>query len=175
MNIRIAICDDEQGELSYLQELVKKYNPDIDVSLFSSAESLMDGVKRQNYDITLLDIEMDGLDGFSAAKELVKIKNPPLVILVTNSGEYTVRGYEVAFRYLPKPVSYDVLANALSAAIDQIVPYKFTITANGRAHVIPINEILFFEASGHNLSGVMERGSENGYYCVSIRLNCPSE
>jgi len=149
--MRIAICDDEQRELLHLQELVKKYDTCIDVSLFSSAESLLDSMKSQQYDIILLDIEMGGLDGFTAAKKLVEMQNPPLIVFVTNSSEYTYRGYEVAFRYLPKPVNFSVLSEVLSAANAKIAPYRFTINTEGYSHIIPINEIFYFESFGHSL------------------------
>ena len=150
--MHIAICDDEQKELLHLKTLVNKYDSGIDVSLFSSAESMLNGIKKRCSDIILLDIEMEGMNGFAAAKELADMKNPPLVIFVTNSGEYTYRGYEVdAFRYLPKPVSYEVLAQDLSAAIAKVSSQKFAFKVDGCSHVIPINDILYFETSGHNL------------------------
>ena len=135
----------------YLQALVKKYDSSVGVSLFTSAEGLLEAIKRLSIDIILLDIEMDGMNGFTAAKKLVSMQNPPLVIFVTNSGEYTYRGYEVAFRYLPKPVSYAVLADVLSAAVARITSQKFTIISDGRSYVIPINDILYFETFGHSL------------------------
>ena len=72
-------------------------------------------------------------------------------MFVTNSGEYTYLGYEVAFRYLPKPVDYAVLSEVLSAAIAKIAPQKFAIIADGRSHIIPIDNILYFEVFGHRL------------------------
>ena len=66
-----------------------------------------------------------------AEKKLVEMENPPLIIFVTNSGEYTYRGYEVAFRYLPKPVAYETLEDVLNDAVDKIAPQKFSITENG--------------------------------------------
>jgi len=139
--MHIAICDDEKNELLHLRALVNKYDSSIEVSLFPSAESLLAELKKRQYDIILLDIVMDGINGYAAAEKLAGMQNPPLVIFVTNSGEYTLRGYEVAaFRYLTKPVSYAVLVKALSAAIAKISPQKFTITAGGCDYVIPINE-----------------------------------
>ena len=151
--MHIAICDDEQNELEYLQELVMKYNSKIDISLFSSAESLLRYVDEAVIDVVLLDIEMDGINGFTAAEALRTMQNPPLIIFITNSSEYTYRGYEVAaFRYLPKPVSYKVLADVLSAASEIITPQKLTIIENGDIHVIYINSILYFEYSGRSLT-----------------------
>jgi len=150
--VRIAICDDERKDLMHLQALVNKYDSSIAVSSFESAESLLGGVKEQHCDIILLDIEMDGMNGFTAAEVLSTMKNPPLIVFVTNSGEYTYRGYEVAFRYLPKPVNYAVLADVLSAAIRKISSQKITITVEGSSHVLPIDSIHYFESFGHNLT-----------------------
>ena len=147
--MHIAICDDERKELLHLQALVRKYDANIELSLYPSAESLLDSIKKRRADIALLDIEMDGLNGFDAAKEIVGLPNPPLIVFVTNSGEYTYRGYEVAFRYLPKPVSYATLADVLAAATAKIAPHKFTIVVNGRTRVIPVSEIIYFESFGH--------------------------
>jgi len=150
--MRIAICDDEQNELHYLHALVERYNPKIDVFLFLSAESLLESMNTYSFDIILLDIEMEGTNGYTAAKRLKTVQNPPLIVFITNSAEYTYRGYEVAFRYLPKPVTFDVLSDVLSSAIEQIVPLKLTINENGRTHVIHINDILYIESSGHKLA-----------------------
>jgi len=87
-----------------------------------------------------------------AEKKLVEMENPPLIIFVTNSGEYTYRGYEVAFRYLPKPVAYETLEDVLNDAVDKIAPQKFSITENGRTYVLPISDILYFETSGHTIA-----------------------
>ena len=118
--MRIAICDDEHNELLHLQSLIYRYDPGLDVSLYASAEAMLTGITNQQCDIILLDIEMDGMNGFTAAKKLVSIKNPPLIIFVTNSSEYTYHGYEVAYRYLPKPVSYAVLLVLMRASLRNI-------------------------------------------------------
>lgn len=150
--MRIAICDDEPEELSHLQELVKKYDAHIDVSLFLSAESLLDSIERQRCDVVFLNIEMGGLNGFDAAKKLTGMRDPPLIAFVTNSGEHVYRGYGVAFKYMIKPISFQDLSEALSAAKDKIKPYKFIISINGRTHIIPICEISHIESSGHKLA-----------------------
>lgn len=150
--MRIGICDDEQRELKKLQELIEKYDPGFEILLFMSAEQMINSVSFATCDLILLDIEMDGINGFAAAKVVVKMENPPLVVFVTNSSEYTYRGYEVAFRYLVKPVSYEVLANVLDAAIAKISPKKIEITIDGRLIILQIKDILYFEASSHQLA-----------------------
>jgi len=161
--MHIALCDDEETELQLLRTLVKEYDPAIEISTYLSAEELLDSLKTQHCDIVLLDIEMDGMDGFTAAVKLTAMQNPPLIIFVTNSSEYTYRGYEVAFRYLHKPVNYAILADVLSAAIAKISSHKLTVTANGYCHVIPINDILYFETFGHKL---VIHTKKNVFECV---------
>jgi DNA-binding LytR/AlgR family response regulator len=160
--MRIAICDDEQKELDYLQSLVNSFDASIDISLHPSAESLMEEMNITPYDIILLDIELDGMNGYDAALEIVKRQNPPLIVLVTNSGEYTLRGYKVAFSYVRKPVSFDELAAVLSAAIERIMPQKLTIAVHGHSHVLSINDIIYFEMHGHRLM----------VYTKTISLEC---
>ena len=52
---------------------------------------------------------MEGMNGYQAAEELNKLPDIPLIIFITQSGAYIIRGYEVAFRYLKKPVEYRTL------------------------------------------------------------------
>ena len=150
--MHIAICDDERKERLYLQSLISRFDSSIKTSLYESAEEMFDGLQTQKCDIILLDIEMNGMNGFDAAKELASTENPPLIIFITNSDEYTHRGYEVAFRYLPKPVEYEELSKYIAAAAAKIAPQKITVLADGRTHVLAINDIMYFETFGHNLA-----------------------
>lgn len=155
--MRIGICDDEQKELQHLQTLVKEFDSYTDVSLFSSAESLLEGIKNQKLDIVLLDIEMDGINGFDAARILINFDSPPLIIFVTNSADYTIQGYEVAFRYIPKPVDYTYLANVLTAAIARITSQSITINADGCSYVLQVKDIVYFETLGHHLKVCLKK------------------
>jgi len=151
MPMRIAICDDENKELLHLKSHVIQFEPGLAISLFLSAGDLISEAQKNPFDIVLLDIEMDKLNGFDAAKRLKQMDNPPLIIFVTNSGEYTIRGYEVAFRYLAKPVEFSILTKYLSAAFAEIAPEKFTVKENGLSCVLPISEIYYFEKFKHHL------------------------
>lgn len=160
--MHIAICDDEQKELLHLQTLVMEFDSCVNVSLFLSSDELLDSAQSQHFDIVLLDIEMSGLNGFTAATQLVKMQNPPLIVFVTNSSEYTLRGYGIAFRYLLKPVSYVEMADVLTSAITMITPQKLTFDINGSSHFVSINDIMYFESFGHHL---VVHTRQNNYEC----------
>ena len=152
MRIRIGICDDDSKDLEYVKSLVTKYDPSFELFEFQSAENLLRSIKKQQLDIIFLDIRMDGINGFQAAKKLSETHHPPLIIFVTNSIKHSFRGYEVsAFRYLPKPIDYEMFANYLSAAIAKIIPQKIPISVDSKTHIISVFDIIYVESSGHNL------------------------
>lgn len=160
--MRVGICDDEIKELNYLQSLVNKFNPSFETFLYQSAESMFEGIRKLPVDVLLLDIEMGGMNGFDAAKELAKTENPPLIVFVTNSAGYAYRGYEVAYRYIPKPVKFESICEALSAAADKISSQKISISSAGKTHVLPHDVIVYVVASGH---GIVLHTKKDEYEC----------
>ena len=116
--MRIAICDDEDQERLNIEALVKRYAPELSIVLFSSADELLAAAKTTFFPLIFLDIEMDDTNGFDAAEELMSGSAKPLIVFVTKSTEYTIRGYDVAFHYLVKPLNeakfHEVLKRALS-------------------------------------------------------------
>ena len=98
--MRIAICDDEDQERLNIEALVKRYARELSIVLFSSADELLAAAKTTFFPLIFLDIEMDDTNGFDAAEELMSGSAKPLIVFVTKSTEYTIRGYDVAFHYL---------------------------------------------------------------------------
>ena len=86
---KILIVDDEDK----IREVIKEY------AEFSgyAAEEAADGmsaigmVKLNDYDLIIMDIMMPKLDGFSAVKEIQKIKNIPVIMLSARGEEYDTR------------------------------------------------------------------------------------
>ena len=60
--IKIAVCDDDEKILGETLELLKQYKKlPLSADAYTSGEALLDAGKK--YDILLLDIDMQGLDG----------------------------------------------------------------------------------------------------------------
>lgn len=110
------------------------------------------------------------LNGFDAAKIIMERfeDRPPLIVFTTSSSKYSIRGYEVAFRYLLKPVSFEDFYAVMSAAIKKLAPKKLDIVSNGKTLIIPVNEILYCEVYGHNS---IIHTSENSYETRSSLKN----
>lgn len=151
--MKIAICDDEHKDLMLIKFLLKEYDASkqIDIFTFSNADDFLSACDKLNFDIALLDIEMKGTNGYEAAK-LLSIKDAhPLMIFVTNSLEYSVRGYGLVFRYLTKPVTLESLSKVLDAAISEVTSNIFSLIIDGNSHIVKTNDIYYFEVYNHNI------------------------
>ena len=103
--MRVLIVDDEDMIRNVLKEYVEFEGNEA----FEAADG-MEAVKmcRENdFDIILMDIMMPKLDGFSAVKEIKKIKNIPVIMLSARGEEYDkLFGFEIgADDYVTKPFS----------------------------------------------------------------------
>ena len=108
----VAICDDEEKQ----RELVKamlislslKTNIDFQVTLFPSGEELISHYKTvgDTFHILIMDVEMNGMNGIQAAKEIRMLKFLDVQIMfLTSYPEYMVESFDVVtFQYLIKPI-----------------------------------------------------------------------
>lgn len=150
-NMRIAICDDEHEDMLAVLDVVKQYDSVGQHELFcySKAVDLYQNNAAQAFDIVILDIEMDAPNGYEIATLLRKESSSPLVIFVTNSMAYTIRGYGVAFRYLTKPLSMDAFTEAMDAAIREVTANRFSFSSDGNTLALQMEVIFYFEVYGH--------------------------
>lgn len=112
--MRIAICDDDEQELSYLLELITKYQlncgKNVDCCSFQNSTDFLCGLKGGEYDLVLLDASMPGSGGVQAARELRELDRNVEIIFISSSSESAVESYSVgAYYYLLKPVDADSL------------------------------------------------------------------
>ena len=108
--IKIALVDDEREErerlLGYCRNLRKEVMDELDVRTFASGDEFLNR-KEESYDLICLDIDMEGRDGISTAKEIRKTDSQVIIIFVTNMAQMAIKGYEVrALDFVVKPVNY---------------------------------------------------------------------
>ena len=149
--MRVALCDDEPKDLVCLETLCKKYDPNgqLECESFLSASQLLNAAETTSFDLILLDIEMEGVTGFEAAEQLIKQKRPPLIVFVTKSQAYCVRGYGVAFRYLVKPIQWQEFENALDAALMEYQSNRLMFNLNEQRQTVYIGDIMYLETYDH--------------------------
>mgnify|MGYP001105097482 CR=1 FL=1 len=126
MRFKIAICDDEERELTALSYLVREWGKNAgyacEIFTFSSAESfLFEYESNKIFDLLLLDIEMKALSGIDLAKRIRADKSRAEIIFITSHFEFAGEGYEVdALHYLIKPVAKKKLFAVLDKAADRL-------------------------------------------------------
>lgn len=116
---KILIVDDEEK----IRDVIKEY------AEFSgyAADEAVDGmsaigmVKLNDYDLIIMDIMMPKLDGFSAIKEIQKIKEIPVIMLSARGEEYDkLFGFELGIDdYVVKPFSPKELMARVNAVINR--------------------------------------------------------
>ena len=136
--MNIAICDDDPKDLAILLSILKQYDTQGQLTIygFTTASELYESMKKQSYDIAILDIEMETPNGYEIAVRLSQEGNQPLIIFATNSMDYTIRGYGIAFRYLVKPLTLEGLAPVLDAALTEVNAHRFLFSIDDTSYVL---------------------------------------
>lgn len=156
--IRIALVEDDAACRRQLREYVERYGAaagkKITVTEFADGDEIALGYSAA-YDIILMDIEMRFMDGMTAAEEIRCADSEVLIIFITNSPQYAIKGYSVnALDYLLKPVSYYALSQRLERAealLSRRTRRFLQIAARGGACKLDVAQLYWVESHGHEL------------------------
>ena len=121
------------------------------------SESLSGG-----YDLILMDIEMTFMDGMSAAEEIRRADPEVLIIFITNSPQYAIKGYAVgALDYVLKPVPYFAFSQQLQKAVNQLAKrmrHYLAVPVDGGMRRLDAATIYYIESEGHRVHFYTEDG-----------------
>ena len=123
--LKIAVCDDSRELLEKVEKDLHEYenvrNTPATVHTYTNAVDLLDGLKKTDYDILILDIIMPGFTGMQAAHEIRKFNEEIKIIFLTSSKEFAIESYSVgAYYYLLKPVLNEKLFSVLDKVVSEI-------------------------------------------------------
>lgn len=159
--MRIAVCDDDEPEISRVRKLIAEYqanhNINIDCRYFTNSTDFLCELRGGEYDLVLLDVPMPGVSGIQVAQELRELDKNVRLIFVSASPEFAVESYNVgAYHYLLKPVAadsffalLDKIGGELSVQAEQGFVLKsrdgvVQIAFSKLAYVEVINKTVFF-------------------------------
>lgn len=116
---KILIVDDELKIREVVREyaLMNGYN----VEEASDGMEALEKIENNDYDVIILDIMMPRLDGFSACKQIKKIKPIPIIMLSARQEEYDkLFGFELGVDdYVVKPFSPKELMARIKVILDR--------------------------------------------------------
>lgn len=156
--IRIAIVDDDAVYRQQLVDYLKRYEEEtqrrFQITTFQNGVQIAQDYKPV-FDIILMDIEMNGLDGMAAAEKIRAQDMETVIIFITNMPQYAMKGYTVdAMDYVLKPVSYYAFSQRIDRALQRMKRRSkryIAITHSGGMTKLDVSSITFVEVRDHDM------------------------
>ena len=154
--MRLAIVDDESAYRRHIVEMIDSFYGKSEVScyLYSDGSELLRSFENGfKLDAVFLDIEMNDVDGMTAAKKVREYSKDIPIIFLTSHTELAMDGYEVdAFRFLGKPVNEAKLRETLTDLEKKLkVDEKIVLLKDGVEIVNPVSSLIYIEASNNSV------------------------
>ena len=158
--MRVAIVEDNESSKNLLLSYLKRYETENKTHI--QTETFSDGIYfaekyayDTTFDVVLLDIEMEQLDGMKTA-ELIRSKDENVVIIfITNMAQFVMEGYKVrALDFVIKPVSYYMFAEKLHKAETRIAMREdrcIVIKTKESIFKVYTKEIIYIEIQNHSM------------------------
>ncbi len=157
--LRALVVDDEALARSRLRTLLGDCTAPGAVVAAEAAQAVqaIDALRRETFDVVLLDIRMPGADGITLAQAIAQLPRPPAVVFVTAHSEHAVQAFELeAVDYLTKPVRLERLQQALQKVERLAQAAKgletdlnaehLIIQDRGRTERVPLAEVMYLKA-----------------------------
>ncbi len=160
---KCLIVDDEPLAIEVLKSHLSKLNSIEIAGTAGDAIEAFDFLNKHKIDLMFLDIHMPEMKG----TELIKaLKNPPAVVFTTAYREYALEGYELnVIDYLLKPISFGRFMQAVEkffllynkeseiSVNKEVTNEEFLyLQEKNLIHKIPMNEIVYAESMGDNMT-----------------------
>ncbi len=117
--MNIAIVDDEELYLNTLKDMLERSVSALGlegahIEGYSSANEFLSVMEAGKYDVIILDIYMDGMNGIDLAGKIRALDASVALAFCTSSNEFASQSYELdAKYYLNKPASEEKVASML--------------------------------------------------------------
>ena len=159
--MRISIVDDDRNWLERVKDEILKYEKceDFEIDVFASGESYLNS--KEHYDISFIDIEMPGIDGFETIAKAKESGEDGIYVILTTHAEMSRKGYVVnAFRYIDKAY-LEELKEAIDSAIIVLgrnEKIKVNVIGDGPRELV-LKNIIYIETDNHYIVIHTKQGS----------------
>ncbi len=167
--MRIALIDDEPYLLNILKDALTASLSELSaeaecIDTYTSGEDFLCGFEKGKYDIIILDIYMDGMNGIDTAGRIREQDGEVSLAFCTSSNEFASETYELQAKYyLSKPISREKVSAMLR---------RFNLAAIERNRSVrmpdgcpvPLRQIIFTEYNNHSVTFHIEGIQERSFY-----------
>lgn len=118
--IRLLLVDDEKGFVDIISKRMSKRN--IEVTKAYSGTDALQALRKADFDVAVLDLKMEDMDGIEVLKLFKKIVPDLAVIMLTGHGSEEAARDGInfgAFDYLTKPCDLEELVAKIKEAYRQ--------------------------------------------------------
>lgn len=155
---RILIVEDEDAQarvlLGYLERFSEESGRQFHVEHTRSALDLLED--HYKYDLIFMDIDLPGITGMEAARQLRSYDPDTQIIFVTNLAQYALHGYEVdALDFMVKPVRYVDFMIRMEKALRVLGRSRdksLLITMRDGMQVVMTRDLMYADVQDHNLA-----------------------
>ena len=119
-NARVLVVDDDVDTCENLRDILTDCGYSVTVA--HSGEEALPLVRREAFDVALLDFKMPGMDGLTLYREIRKLRAGTVAVIVSAyaSGDTTDQAVQAgAWRILTKPIDFAVLMPLIEIAVQQ--------------------------------------------------------
>jgi CheY-like chemotaxis protein len=116
----ILVVDDDVDTFRNLSDILTDLGYRVDTA--HDGPSALELVRKNHYDVVLLDYKMPGMDGLTLYREIKKLRASTVAIVVTAYASHATTEEALragAWQVLPKPVDFPKLLVLLGQALDQ--------------------------------------------------------
>ena len=167
MELKIAICDDNQSDIDRLSGLLTTYSfqteTDYQITRFNDGRRLIDSLRKEPsfpFHLVFLDIEMPRENGIDLAREVNRIMpSATLLVFVSSYPEYMGESFSVhPFDFLQKPVTTEQILRLMGdvrAHFSNMQRQLLNVSKDGATVSIHAEEITYIQSLNAKLQDMI--------------------
>lgn len=164
--LQVAIYEDQAEERETLLTLLAQSAVPNVPTTFASGVQLLDVYHPRAFDLLLMDIYMDGMDGIRTVEQVRQMDKTVPVAFITTSTDHAMESYRLsALMYLEKPVQREKIEEMLQLArLKRDNAPSLAIYHRGKTNNLPLADILYLEQQARQVSIVLKDGQAISIY-----------
>ncbi len=162
MEIKTAIIDDSQADLKLIKETLiaatEKTGHRFTIHSYTSFQNTED---LQNHDLFIFDIDMPDQSGFSAAREIQKVRPDAAILFCSWHEELVFESFRLhTFFFIRKSRLYDDMKTAVLKYLQDVRQSEYLFSHKKETILIPVRRIVYAESLKNELCIVTSDGKE---------------
>ena len=172
MKLKIAICEDEYNIQflleDFVQEVLNGYNLEYEIEVYSNGEEFCRKLKKNDFDLLFLDIELKEMNGIEVSKFIRETKGDETIQIAYVSGKtgYALELFEYRpINFLVKPVVSEDIKKVIDKLLLLTNQYEelFRYKKGTSSYMVPLQDIIYFSSRGRKVTIHKKDGNDEFY------------